>query len=189
MILTVADPAAMYNQAIQAGGKQVTAVHKEHGWLVGKLSDPFGHDWEIGKPLDAEVLRSNRSIPASTVIPELPYANIAEAIDWLTRVFGFRLRVQIGDHRAQMHAGDGAVVLTEQGRSAVPASVMVRVADARAHHDRAKAAGADITQPPTDSPYGERQYAAVDLAGHQWHFTESIADIHPADWGGTVGEL
>ena len=64
---------------------------------------------------------------------------------------------------------------------------MVRVEDADAHHERAVAAGARIVQPPTDYPYGERQYTAEDLAGHRWTFSQSLADVDPADWGGILG--
>ena len=41
--------------------------------------------------------------------------------------------------------------------------------------------------PPEDFPYGERQYAVEDLAGHHWAFSQSIADLAPEDWGGTSG--
>ena len=34
--------------------------------------------------------------------------------------------------------------------------------------------------------YGERQYVATDLAGHQWTFTQSVADVSPEEWGGTT---
>jgi uncharacterized glyoxalase superfamily protein PhnB len=62
----------------------------------------------------------------------------------------------------------------------------VRVEDADAHHDRAVDAGARITSPPTDYPYGERQYSAEDPGGHLWTFSQSIADVDPADWGGEL---
>jgi len=39
--------------------------------------------------------------------------------------------------------------------------------------------------PPTDYPYGERQYSAEDLGGHRWTFSQSIADVDPASWGAT----
>jgi uncharacterized glyoxalase superfamily protein PhnB len=64
---------------------------------------------------------------------------------------------------------------------------MVRVLDVDAHHAHAAAHGATILEPPTDFPYGERQYEAEDLAGHHWDFTQSIADVAPEDWGGTSG--
>jgi uncharacterized glyoxalase superfamily protein PhnB len=49
--------------------------------------------------------------------------------------------------------------------------------------------GAHILSPPTDYPYGERQYSAEDLGGHRWTFSQSIADVDPASWGGTPLEL
>ena len=41
--------------------------------------------------------------------------------------------------------------------------------------------------PPTDFPYGERQYTAIDYSGRAWTFSESIADVDPRDWGGVPG--
>ena len=51
MILTVADPDTMFKQAIVAGATEVFAVSEDHGWRIGRIADPFGHHWEIGKPL------------------------------------------------------------------------------------------------------------------------------------------
>jgi PhnB protein len=51
MILTVADPDAMFAQALAAGARQVVAVEEAYGWRVGRVVDPFGHHWEIGRPL------------------------------------------------------------------------------------------------------------------------------------------
>jgi PhnB protein len=51
MILTVSDPDAMFSIALKAGAKEVSPVSEEHGWRSGRLSDPFGHHWEIGRPL------------------------------------------------------------------------------------------------------------------------------------------
>ena len=139
---------------------------------------------------------SNRSMPRCTVIPELAYPNIGEATDWLCQAFGFTLRLKIGDHRAQLNAGDGAVVLTELHAASpndasidVAHSVMVRVEDAQRHHERARSRGARIVRPPTDYPYGERQYTAQDPGGHYWTFSQSIADVAPEEWGGTPGQL
>jgi len=133
---------------------------------------------------------TNRSIPKSTVIPELPYPDIGAAIDWLGAAFGFTLRLRIGDHRAQLNVGDGAVVLTERraGDESV-SSVMVRVDDIDAHHRRSLQHGARIVRSPADHPYGERQYNALDLAGHRWTFSQSIFDVAPEAWGGTSGKL
>jgi PhnB protein len=51
MILTVADPDAMFARAIGAGAREVVAVEEAYGWRVGRVVDPFGHHWEIGRPL------------------------------------------------------------------------------------------------------------------------------------------
>ncbi len=51
MILTVDDPDAVFEQAIAAGATQIFAVSEEHGWRTGRVADPFGHHWEISKPL------------------------------------------------------------------------------------------------------------------------------------------
>jgi PhnB protein len=51
MILTVADPDAVFEQAIAAGAAEVYTVSEEHGWRMGRVADPFGYHWEIGKPL------------------------------------------------------------------------------------------------------------------------------------------
>lgn len=52
MVMVVADPDAAYQRAIEAGAAQVHPVaDQEYGWRVGRLVDPFGHHWEIGKPL------------------------------------------------------------------------------------------------------------------------------------------
>jgi uncharacterized glyoxalase superfamily protein PhnB len=63
-------------------------------------------------------------------------------------------------------------------------SVMVRVDDARAHCERAKAHGAKIIDELRDHEYGERQYGAEDFAGHQWTFSETLRDVAPEEWGG-----
>ena len=135
-------------------------------------------------------MRPNRSMPSSTVIPQLAYPDVGEATAWLCAAFGFTVRLQIGNHRAQLNVGDGAVVLTEWRREGhrdaeLAHAVMVRVEDVDAHHDRARQHGARVLSPPADYPYGERQYSAEDLAGHRWHFSQSIDDVDPTAWGGT----
>jgi PhnB protein len=51
MILTVEDPDAVWNQAVAAGAAPGAAVAEDYGWRVGSVMDPFGHYWEIGRPL------------------------------------------------------------------------------------------------------------------------------------------
>jgi len=51
MVMTVDDPDAVFERAVAAGATVVWPVGNEHGWRLGRIVDPFGHHWEIGKPL------------------------------------------------------------------------------------------------------------------------------------------
>ena len=51
MILTVPDPDTMFAKAVAAGAREVVPVKEAYGWRLGRVIDPFGHDWEIGHPL------------------------------------------------------------------------------------------------------------------------------------------
>jgi PhnB protein len=51
VLLVVDDPDAVYARAVEAGASQKSAVDLEHGWRVGRVTDPFGHEWEIAKPI------------------------------------------------------------------------------------------------------------------------------------------
>jgi PhnB protein len=55
MVLTVPDPDAMFARAVAAGARAVHPVEEMHGWRVGRLADPFGHHWEIGRPVNEAV--------------------------------------------------------------------------------------------------------------------------------------
>jgi len=52
-LLVVGDPDAVARQAVGAGATELTPVGEEHGWRLGRVRDPFGHEWEIGTPLGA----------------------------------------------------------------------------------------------------------------------------------------
>ena len=51
MVMTVEDPDAAFNRAVRAGATVVWPVENKYGWRLGRIADPFGHHWEIGKPL------------------------------------------------------------------------------------------------------------------------------------------
>jgi PhnB protein len=52
MVMVVGDPDAVFQQAVDAGASAMSPVaDQDYGWRVGRLVDPFGHHWEIGKPL------------------------------------------------------------------------------------------------------------------------------------------
>ena len=140
-------------------------------------------------------MKRNRSIPSAAVIPVLVYPDVRAAVAFLEAAFGFVERVQIGeDHRSQLSFGDGAVIVGDvRGDRRPPRagdethSVVVRVDDARAHCEHARAHGAKILMEATDFEYGERQYSAEDHAGHRWTFSETLRDTAPEEWGGIGG--
>ncbi|MGH3097218.1 MAG: VOC family protein [Streptosporangiales bacterium] len=149
----------------------------------------------VGSLMEGPGMVVNRTTGTASVVPELVYEDVGAAVDWLCATFGFTEMWRAGDHRARLSFGNGVVIVAdadpEYGRDVPGAngpqchSVMVHVGDADAHHDHARSCGARILSPPRDYPYGERQYSAEDLGGHQWTFSQSIADVAPEDWGGT----
>ena len=51
MVMTVEDPDAAFDQAVRAGAIVVVPMEHNYGWRLGRVVDPFGHHWEIGKPV------------------------------------------------------------------------------------------------------------------------------------------
>jgi PhnB protein len=51
MVMVVDDPDAAFQRAVNAGARIIWPVREEYGWRLGRLVDPYGHHWEIGKPL------------------------------------------------------------------------------------------------------------------------------------------
>ncbi|QKW35738.1 VOC family protein [Actinomadura sp. NAK00032] len=108
-----------------------------------------------------------------TFYPLIRSADPGRTMAWLESAFGF---TEVAAHKddsgtivhAEMRFDTGLLML---GRADTPpASVYVAVDDPDAHHDRAKAAGAEITSPLVDQDYGSRDYAARDLDGNTWYF-------------------
>jgi uncharacterized glyoxalase superfamily protein PhnB len=161
-----------------------------------KLNQADQHPGEKSFPGN---IQSNRSMPDPVIIPVLAYPDVDRAVSWLCQAFGFEERLRIGDHRVQLTYNQGTVVVThlqgkEEGQAdalsaerAAPAhSIMVRVLEIDAHYERVTRYGARVLQPPADYPYGERQYSVLDPGGHTWTFSQTIADIDPASWGGKL---
>lgn len=167
-------------------------------WLASFL-DPAGNLIGIAQHPHVQGRGGNRTMPSATVMPVLVYDDVPRASDWLCSAFGFVERWRADAHRAVLEFAGGAVMLGDRGDGAAgdtdgpvvapaPAdSVMVRVADVDSHCARARRAMADVTAVPRDFPYGERQYSALDIGGHRWTFSQSIADRVPEEWGGTSG--
>jgi uncharacterized glyoxalase superfamily protein PhnB len=119
------------------------------------------------------------------------------ALEWLEKAFGFERAMVISDKdgnlaHAEMRFGDGYIMVGSQWADfiASPALIggkntqMVHVqleADIDAHCERAKAAGAEILQQPTDQFYGDRTYRARDLDGHVWNFGQTVRHVSRED--------
>jgi predicted enzyme related to lactoylglutathione lyase len=141
----------------------------------------------------------NRSVPPGSVIPFLFYNDVPRAIEWLQGAFGFTERLRTPPdpdgsiHLAQLNVSQGAVMLRTgeaTGERDRPAnSILVRVEDVDSHFERAREFGARIVREPKTAEFGERQYTAEDLAGNQWTFSQSVADVDPGDWGALVGDV
>jgi uncharacterized glyoxalase superfamily protein PhnB len=144
---------------------------------------------------------NNRSVPTNIVLPHIVYQNVAEAIAWLTKIFGFTEHYRYGAPEApsgaQMHLGDAWIMLASArpGRS-TPAqlgcetqSLTIFVEDVDVHFARSKSAGAKIVEDLHETMYGERQYGVEDLDGHHWLFSKHAHDVSPAEWGATIAKV
>ena len=98
------------------------------------------------------------------------------------RAAAVRAKTESGERSSAREASVVAVERKEPGIS----SILVHVDDVDSHHARAKESGARIINPPTDYPFGERQYTAEDIGGHRWTFSQTIADVDPGTWGGEL---
>ena len=137
----------------------------------------------------------NRSAPGATVVPILVYEDVEKAVEWLCGTFGFQERLRAGApggvvSHAQLAIAEGAVMLGRQGgefrpprEGEVSQFVVVHVEDVDAHFERSRRLGARILRPPSDMPFGERQYTGEDPWGHRWTFSQSIADVPLEAWG------
>ena len=117
------------------------------------------------------------------ITPYLFYRDVPRALDWLAEAFGFEERTRLmGDDGAVLHAEmtceEGVIMLgcpspdyrnpadlgqTTQG-------LYVYVDDVDSHCERARKAGAKISQEPADQEYGDRRYGCSDPEGHDWWF-------------------
>ncbi len=115
-----------------------------------------------------------------TFYPALSYTDARAAVDWLTRAFGFKLKVAHDAPdgtlaHAEMVFGDGMVMFGSKANCppwlvAGIQSIYGYVADPDAHCAQARAAGAKIVRELQTTDYGSREYSALDLDGHYWHF-------------------
>lgn len=128
------------------------------------------------------------------ITPYLLYEDVATALGWLTRAFGFQERMRLPGpdgaiSHAEMELADGVIMLGCPGPDYqnpkrlghVTQNIYVYVDDVDKHFSRAREAGATILQEPADQFYGDRRYGAVDPEGHQWYFAQHVRDVAPED--------
>lgn len=138
---------------------------------------------------------------APAIYPRLGYEDERAAIEYLTRVFGFRERLEARMENdwgvlAWLEHGDGVVMVghvnhdihrihSPRETGAATCMLQVSVDDVDAHYARAVAEGAVITMELNNAFYGYRRYEADDLEGNRWHFHEPLAHVRerggPAD--------
>ena len=140
----------------------------------------------------------NSSVPTDSILPHVIYRNPAEAIAWLTSVFGFVEHYRYGDAAspsgAQMRAGQAWIMVRDaRGSERTPAelgygtqSLTIFIDDVKKHYAHTQAAGAKIVEEPHVTEYGEFQYAVLDLDGHHWLFSCHARDAAPESWGAKV---
>jgi PhnB protein len=123
-----------------------------------------------------------------SITPYLYYADVAGALKFLSKAFGFRkFGPQMSGpdgkiNRAAMQLADDVIMMgcpsskykNPKRLGQTTQSLYINVDDVDKHFKRAKKAGAKIIEEPLDTPYGHRRYGAEDPEGHQWFFAREI---------------
>jgi uncharacterized glyoxalase superfamily protein PhnB len=145
-------------------------------------------------PSSAEPRVANPPPGFPTIVAHLVYDDVGGAVDWLSRVFGFRERTaarhteQDGRvSRAQLEVADSLITVgrpTVHGdspRRGVSSMLYVYIDDVDEHYRRARAAGATIAMELEDRAWGDRSYQVTDPEGHHWVFAQHIRDVDLTD--------
>lgn len=157
-------------------------------WILAEERD------RLMSVIDQTPLEPRAAWRPPAIYPRLGYEDEHAAIEFLTRAFGLRERVEArqehedGHVLAWLEAGDGVVMVghtqhdvhgihSPAETGAATCMINVTVDDVDAHHARAVAAGARITMALNDAFYGERRYEATDPEGNRWHFGEPLASV------------
>ena len=133
------------------------------------------------------------------ITPYLLYEDCDAMLTWLERAFGFRevLRQRSPEGNvwhAEMELDAASIYMGDPGEQyrnpkrlgAATQSLYVLVDDVGEHFERARTAGAEITEGPADKEYGFRHYGASDPEGHEWFFAKQIKEVAPEEWGAEV---
>ncbi|HVH04671.1 MAG TPA: VOC family protein [Myxococcota bacterium] len=128
------------------------------------------------------------------IAPYLYYRDVAAALTWLSRAYGFKEKVRMpgpdgGIMHAEMELQDGIVMMgcpspnyrNPKTLGEKTQSLYVYVDEVDKHYQQAKEAGAKIVEEPKDQFYGDRRYAAEDPEGHLWYFAQHVRDPSPEE--------
>lgn len=130
------------------------------------------------------------------LVPMLAYDDVPRAVEWLSRVFGFRERsdarlsghgqfltfVDLDDVLVNLVSDGGHGIRSPRHVGSVSVGLKAYVTDVDAHYERAKSAGAVIVSAPQDGFWGGRIYRAKDLEGHLWEFSQGGRDLDASEW-------
>jgi uncharacterized glyoxalase superfamily protein PhnB len=132
----------------------------------------------------------------TSITPYLLYSSCEDALDFLHRAFGFEETLRYAGaagyvNHAEMRIDGVPIYMGNPGESyrnpkqlgQETVGIYVNVDDADSIFDRARSAGAEIVEEPTDQEYGERRFTARDPEGHYWYFAHTIRAVQPEEWG------
>jgi uncharacterized glyoxalase superfamily protein PhnB len=143
----------------------------------------------------------NRSVPVDTVLPHVSYRDLPTAIDWLVKHFGFVEQYHYTDSTtgkisgAQLRLSNAYVMANaaKVANASMPVelgynlqSLTIFFDDVDAHYRKVKSTGIRLVEQLHETVYGELQYAAQDLEGHLWIFSQHAKDLSPDQWGAKI---
>ena len=125
----------------------------------------------------------------NSAVPFVYFEDVGGGIDWLKKAFGFeeQLRLELPNGlvaHAELSLGGAVVMIGGLGPKnsgpppeRVRSGVYIFVDQIDDHHEKARAAGAEILEEPEDQPFGDRIYLARDPEGHEWYFAQHLRDV------------
>lgn len=146
--------------------------------------------------IDSSAAASGVPADLPRVLVHLIYDDVASAVHWLTRVFGFTERESLRHTtaeglvgRTQLQVADSVITLGppsvhgDSPRRGVSSMLCIYVDNVDEYYQHAKAEGAVIVADVATHPWGDRTYQVSDPEGHQWTFAQHIYDADPAECG------
>jgi len=127
------------------------------------------------------------------ITPHIFYDDVAAAMDWLVRAFGFEVRLRMTDKEGgvvhgELEVADSLIMLgltsenpdwisPQSNGGRVNDRLYIFVEEIDAHFERATGCGAKVIRPPADTFWGDRVYECIDPEGHRWKFAQHLFDV------------